>query len=291
MNIDKNTLTICLSIVVLCGLLFYLCYYNSGSEHSTNVSLPENMEEQSYNNNNDDFSMQEQNDRNQQLSPPNSKENQSSSKDKKVTFDNTTYSDINADDYQPDKQYKYLDNTNYYPENDDVLAKKMKHRDCAKKGEYKRSSYSGNNRGNLGPSTWDNYFDSNNNVIGNGNSGDNNNFLPSSDGNDQSYALFKSKGRDTCGSNQNCEPEDLHDIDRYLPQEVNDDWFEVVPEPISVKNRNLVNIVKPIGVGTLANSKRNTSHDIRGAPACPKFAVSPWANSSIEPDTNLKPLF
>jgi len=181
---------------------------------------------------------------------------------------------------------------NDYQESDTDLKKKMKTRDSAKDGEYKRSSYSGNKRGNIGPSSWENYFDKNSSVIAGGNTGDNNNFLPSSASDDnQSFALFKSKGRDTCGSNQNCEPEDLFDIDRYLPQEVNDDWFEVVPEPISVKNRNLVNIVKNIGLGTLGNAKRNTSYDIRGAPACPKYATSPWLNSSIEPDANLKALY
>ena len=76
----------------------------------------------------------------------------------------------------------------------------------------------------------------------------------------------------------------------YLPQEVNDDWFEVQPEPISVKNRHLINITTPIGVNTIGTSLRNASWDIRGTPACPKYVVSPFLNSSIEPDTNLKPL-
>jgi len=177
----------------------------------------------------------------------------------------------------------------YAPPEDQWLQKKFNSRNKAKNGEFKRSSYSGARRGNLGPSNWDDYFDENNNVIANAQTGDNDKFLPV-DESGGGLAVFKSKGRATCGSNQNCDPEDLFDVDKYLPQEVNDDWFEVQPEPISVKNRHLINITKPIGINTIGTSLKNSSHDIRAEPAAPRFAVSPWGNSSIEPDTNIKPL-
>ncbi len=169
------------------------------------------------------------------------------------------------------------------------LRSKFNSRNKAKRG-YKRSSYSGARRGSLGPSEWDAYFDHNNNVIGNAQIGDNDKFLPIDESNG-GFAVFKSGGRATCGSNQNCQPEDLFDVDKYLPQEVNDDWFEVQPEPISVKNRHLINITKPIGINTIGSSLRNASYDIRGAPACPKFVVSPFLNSNIEADVNIKPLY
>ena len=63
-----------------------------------------------------------------------------------------------------------------------------------------------------------------------------------------------------------------------------------MPDAISVKNRHLINISKPIGVNTIGTSLRNPSHDIRGTPSCPKFVISPWLQSSIEPDHNLKGL-
>ncbi|QKF94020.1 hypothetical protein QKU48_gp0562 [Fadolivirus algeromassiliense] len=184
---------------------------------------------------------------------------------------------------------KYFPPNDYAPPEGDWLQKKFNSRNKARSGEFKRSSYGAARRGALGPSDWDDYFDHNNNVIGNSQTGDNDKFLPIDETNG-GFAVFKSKGRATCGSNQNCEPEDLFDVDKYLPQEVNDDWFEVQPEPISVKNRHLINITKPIGVNTIGTSLKNASHDIRGSPACPKFVVSPFLNSSIEPDVNLKPL-
>jgi hypothetical protein len=184
---------------------------------------------------------------------------------------------------------KYFPQRDYAPPESDIN-NKFNGRNKAHTGAYKRSSYSTGKRGALGPADWDDYFDHNNNVIGNSQTGDNDKFLPIDETNG-GLAIFKSKGRDTCGSNQNCEPEDLFDVDKYLPQEVNDDWFEVQPEPISVKNRHLINITKPIGINTIGTSLKNASHDIRGAPSCPKYVVSPFLNSSIEPDTNLKPLY
>ena len=47
---------------------------------------------------------------------------------------------------------------------------------------------------------------------------------------------------------------------------------------------------KLIGVNTVGQSLKNASYDIRGTIANPKFAVSPWNNSTYEPDTNIKPL-
>ena len=184
---------------------------------------------------------------------------------------------------------KYFPQRDYSPPESDWLAKKFNTRNKSKPGEFKRSSYAAAKRGNLGPSDWNDYFDHNNNVVGNSQTGENDNFIPF-DESGNSLAVFKTKARATCGSNQNCEPEDLFDVDKYLPQEVNDDWFEVQPEPISVKNRHLINITKPIGINTIGSSLKNASHDIRMAPMCPKMVVSPFLNSSIEPDINLKSL-
>jgi hypothetical protein len=184
---------------------------------------------------------------------------------------------------------KYFPPRDYAPPESDWLQSKFNTRNRAAGGQYKHSSYNDGRRGNLGPSDWEQNFDHNNNVIGNSQTGDNDNFMPF-DESSKTVAVFKSQGRNTCGSNQDCSPDDLFDVDKYLPQEVNDDWFEVQPEPISVKNRHLINITKPIGVNTIGTSKKNASYDLRASPACPKYVVSPWLQSSIEPDTNLKPI-
>ena len=178
----------------------------------------------------------------------------------------------------------------YAPPESDWLHQKFNGRNRAKTGEYKNVSYDKGTRGDLGPSDWTQYFDHNNNIIGNASSGQNDQFLPREEASGD-LAIFKSKGNATCGSNQNCDPEDLFNIEQYVPQEVNNDWFEVMPEPISVKNRHLINITKPIGVNTIGSSHKIANHDLRAQPVAPKFVVSPWNNSSVEPDLSLKPLF
>ncbi|MBA42955.1 MAG: hypothetical protein CMF62_02960 [Magnetococcales bacterium] len=172
----------------------------------------------------------------------------------------------------------------------DYLRRKFQRRNKSPDGTFRKSSYNGAPRGNLGPSDWDEFFNKQNNLIGNSQKGTNNQFSPMEDGGSGNLADFRSDGRDPCGSNPDCHPEDLFDTDRYLPQEVNDDWFEVQPEPVSVKNRHLINVTKPVGINTIGSSNRNQSYDIRGTPACPKFVVSPFLQSSIEPDVSLKPL-
>lgn len=183
---------------------------------------------------------------------------------------------------------QYIQSRDYAPPESDWLKGKFNGRNKAEPGEFKKSSYSGAMRGNLGPSDWDDFFDQNNNIIGNAQTGDNDKFMPfdESSGND---AVFKSTGRNTCGSNSNnCEVEDLYNVDNYLPQMTNDSFFETVNEPISVKSRNLINITKPIGVNTIGTSNKNASYDIRAEPPNPKYVVSPWLQSSLDGTTYLK---
>jgi hypothetical protein len=51
------------------------------------------------------------------------------------------------------------------------------------------------------------------------------------------------------------------------------------------------NGVNKLGIDTIQSSKRNASHDLRGSIPCPKFVVSPWNNSTIDPDLNIKSFY
>lgn len=292
MNLTGQTKTLLAVAAIL--LLIYLFYkqqegpiHNEGSldmnEESPmleeeSISLPENMEQE-------DDSMAESENSSEDYDVDSESEAEAEAEEVNSCSDESKYNNVPV---PREEMNKYFPQRDYAPPESDWLKGKFNNRNQAKRG-VKRSSYSGAQRGNLGPSDWDNYFENNNNVIGNSQTGENDNFLPVDESNG-GFAVFENKGRATCGSNQNCEPEDLFDVDKYLPQEVNDDWFEVQPEPISVKNRHLINITKPIGVNTIGTSLKNASHDIRGTPANPKYVVSPFLNSSIEPDSNLKPM-
>lgn len=83
-----------------------------------------------------------------------------------------------------------------------------------------------------------------------------------------------------------------YDSAQYLPQEINDEWFKTdFTVAQKVGNDKLINADKyVVGVDTVGQSLKNASHDLRGTIANPKYNVSPWMNSTYEPDYNIKPL-
>lgn len=92
------------------------------------------------------------------------------------------------------------------------------------------------------------------------------------------------------GNNKGTE-KDKYNLNSFLPQEEEKDWFETI-ETVDVKNSHLINIYKPIGVNTIGSCQKNATYDLRGTDKaiCPKFVVSPWMQSSIEPDRSMKSL-
>jgi hypothetical protein len=79
--------------------------------------------------------------------------------------------------------------------------------------------------------------------------------------------------------------------DQLLPREENKDWFQVPNSKFNLMQA--VDLEVPeikIGIDTVGQSRKNATYDLRTAPSCPKFAVSPWSNSTIEPDYNTKSL-
>jgi hypothetical protein len=76
----------------------------------------------------------------------------------------------------------------------------------------------------------------------------------------------------------------------FLPVDTNPDWFNTDFTNI-VNEDTLINTDKyVIGINTVGQSLKNASYDIRGTIPNPKFSVSPWNNSTYEPDMNLKSL-
>ena len=160
------------------------------------------------------------------------------------------------------------------------LRRKFKSKNAAAEGEYKRSNYA-NGRGNNNMAELDSFFAENNDLI-TSSYGANDGFAPADFGPES--ANYQA------GKKKEMTEDEIFNVDEYLPQEKTDDWFEVMPEPISVKNRNLINVTRAIGVNTIGSSLKNPSYDIRGNIPNPKMVVSPWNQSSIEPDLNIKGL-
>jgi hypothetical protein len=79
----------------------------------------------------------------------------------------------------------------------------------------------------------------------------------------------------------------------FLPKEINDEWFETdfSLAKYQLNDDKLINTDRYIiGINTVGQSLKNATYDIRGTVPNPKFIVSPWNNSTFEPDFNLKPL-
>lgn len=105
----------------------------------------------------------------------------------------------------------------------------------------------------------------------------NDKFVPSDNG-DGNYANYKQEQSDFT-------VKELMDADKLLPQEEKD-WFDTIPEPIKVKNRHLININRPIGIDSVGSSMKIACRDLRGNIPAPKMAISPFLNSSVEPDVS-----
>lgn len=171
------------------------------------------------------------------------------------------------------------------------LVDKFKTPNQAPDGEYKQINYANGNRNGKIDVNWDNSFKISNDLLGISDQ-----FSPSDETNNQ-YASFaldtqesvNLKG-DIRGKNSKDEsPNDIYDVEKLLPKEIKKDWFETTPEPIKVKDRHLITSTRPVGINTIGTTKKYASHDLRGVPYCPKDVISPWLQSSAEPDTNIKP--
>lgn len=90
-------------------------------------------------------------------------------------------------------------------------------------------------------------------------------------------------------------PEDIKDqfdVDKMLPQEVEEGWFDTEPLATAkkIKGPHMIHPKEHMGINTISSSFRNATHDIRGDIPNPTNPVSPWGNSTIKPDYKLRGL-
>jgi hypothetical protein len=87
-------------------------------------------------------------------------------------------------------------------------------------------------------------------------------------------------------------PQDRITPDQLLPKDAsNSQWAKANPAGQGdVKDQNFLTAGYHIGFDTQGSSLRNASHDIRSAPPNPRYRVSIWQQSTIEPDMNRRPL-
>jgi hypothetical protein len=89
----------------------------------------------------------------------------------------------------------------------------------------------------------------------------------------------------------NCYPKNQLAPQELLPNDPNSKWAQVNPMGAGdIAGKNFLNSGALIGVDTVGQSNRNASWDIRSIPANPQVQVSPWMQSTIEPDLVRRPL-
>jgi len=89
----------------------------------------------------------------------------------------------------------------------------------------------------------------------------------------------------------NCYPKNQLAPQELLPNDPNSKWAQVNPMAAGdIAGKNFLNAGALIGVNTVGQSLRNSSWDLRSEPPNPQVAVSPWLQSTIEPELSRRPL-
>lgn len=89
----------------------------------------------------------------------------------------------------------------------------------------------------------------------------------------------------SCSGQPNMNPEEL------LPKDENNQWASLNPRGSgNLENINLLKAGWQAGINTVGSSLRNANLQLRSEPPNPQVQVSPWGNSTIEPDLMRVPL-
>ena len=79
-------------------------------------------------------------------------------------------------------------------------------------------------------------------------------------------------------------PEDL------LPNADSENIWDTPANPGDISGANFLDAGHHLGVNTVGQSLRNANRQLRSEPANPQVKVSPWLQSTIEPDCNRRPM-
>ena len=88
-----------------------------------------------------------------------------------------------------------------------------------------------------------------------------------------------------------CYPKDVLSSADLLPRDANSLWAQVNPSGQgSLADQNFLTAGFHIGINTVGQTLRNANRQIRSEPLNPQVKVSPWMQTTIEPDINRRPL-
>ena len=106
----------------------------------------------------------------------------------------------------------------------------------------------------------------------------------------------QSIGFEQTGSQMNqlpseCYPKDVLSSADLLPRDANSLWAQVSPSGQgSLADQNFLTSGFHIGINTVGQTLRNANRQLRSEPLNPQVKVSPWMQTTIDPDINRRPL-
>ena len=110
-------------------------------------------------------------------------------------------------------------------------------------------------------------------------------------GNDEAFRPVESNQASGNQLPNECYPKDVLSPKELLPKDTDSVWAQSVPSGQgSLGDQNFLDAGFHIGMNTVGQTLRNANYQLRSEPANPQVKVSPWMQSTIEPDTNRKPL-
>ena len=88
-----------------------------------------------------------------------------------------------------------------------------------------------------------------------------------------------------------CYPKDVLSSADLLPRDANSLWAQVSPSGQgSLADQNFLTSGFHIGINTVGQTLRNANRQLRSEPLNPQVKVSPWMQTTIDPDINRRPL-
>lgn len=87
-----------------------------------------------------------------------------------------------------------------------------------------------------------------------------------------------------------CFPKEMLTPEELKPQDNSTLWAQVNPSGEgSLKGRSFLQAGHNVGINTVGQTLRNANLQLRSEPPNPQVQVSPWMQTTIEPDVNRKP--
>ena len=110
------------------------------------------------------------------------------------------------------------------------------------------------------------------------------------------YSSVSQGDGDGDGSNNNQYPKDCFPKDQLtpgelLPGDANSKWAQSVPAGQGeLGDQNFLTAGYHVGVNTVGQTLRNANRQLRSEPPNPQMKVSPWLQTTIDPDVNRRPM-